>query len=129
MPVYEYQCPNGHVTTEFRSIGDRERPLVCYCHYIAIKAILSAPRVFGDYEGYVSPASGRWIAGRRARIEDLKRTHCRPYEEGERQEFEKRMKAADRELDKTVDAVVEQSLEALTRHDEGSDARKQLMRG
>jgi putative FmdB family regulatory protein len=129
MPVYEYQCPEGHVTNELRTVADRERAPECYCGHMTQKVILHAPRVFGDYEGYESPTSGKWIEGRRARLEDLKRTNCRPYEDGERAEFERRRATADRELDKTVDEVVDRSMEVLTQHDEGSDARQQLMRG
>lgn len=129
MPIYEYMCPAGHVTNEYRPVNGRSEPAVCFCSYMAPKVILSAPRVFSDYEGYESPVSGKWIEGRRARVEDLKRNNCRPYEEGERQEFERRQAANERELDKMADEVVEQSMAALTQHDEGSDARKQLMRG
>jgi putative FmdB family regulatory protein len=114
MPVYEYQCPEGHVTTALRSVVERERVPECPCGHLTRKVILSPPKVFGDYEGYESPASGRWVEGRRARLEDLKRTQSRPYESGERQEFEKRRVAADRALDKTVDDAVDWSIEAIT---------------
>ncbi len=127
MPIYEYMCPEGHVVNALRSVIDRERVPECYCGHMTRKVILSPPRVFSDYEGYESPASGKWISGRRARLEDLKRTGCRPYEEGERQEFERRQVAADKELDTAVDEVVDRSMAELTQHDEGSDARKQLM--
>ena len=129
MPIYEYMCPEGHVVNEYRTVDERERVPECYCGHLTKKVILSPPRVFSDYEGYESPVSGKWISGRRARVEDLKQTGCRPYEAGERQEFERRRVAVDRELDKTVDEVVERSMESLTQHDEGSDARQQLMRG
>lgn len=39
--------------------------------------------VQGDYEGYVSPASGKYIEGRYQHREDLKRTGCRILETGE----------------------------------------------
>ena len=113
MPVYEYLCPNGHVQSEFRTVADRERPKLCYCHYMAAKAIVTPPKVFSDYEGYESPATGKWIAGRRARAEDLARSHCRPYEEGERQAYERRQAAEERKLDKEVDAIVEQTLATI----------------
>jgi hypothetical protein len=38
------------------------------------------PHVSGDLPAYQSPASGKWVDGRRARREDLKRTGCRPWE-------------------------------------------------
>jgi putative FmdB family regulatory protein len=114
VPVYEYQCPEGHVVNALRRVVDRDRVPECPCGHLTQKVILTPPRVFGDYEGYESPASGKWISGRRARVEDLKRTHCRPYEEGERQEFERRQAAVDRELDTTVDEVVDRTLEEIT---------------
>lgn len=33
-----------------------------------------------DLPGYESPIDGRWVEGRRARREDLRRSGCRPYE-------------------------------------------------
>lgn len=39
-----------------------------------------APTVWSDLEGYQSPATGKWVEGRKARREDLKRSGCRPYE-------------------------------------------------
>jgi len=114
MPVYEYQCSLGHVFTELRPVEERNLGIHCPCGLSATKVILTAPRVFGDYEGYESPASGKWIEGRRARAEDLARTGCRPYEEGERQEMEKRQVANDRRMDQAVDEAVERTLNEMT---------------
>jgi putative FmdB family regulatory protein len=114
VPVYEYQCPEGHVTTALRAVVDRDRVPECPCGHLTRKVILSPPKVFGDYEGYESPASGKWVEGKRARVEDLRRTNCRPYEDGERQAFMKRQAQAEREQDRAVDAAVDWSLEALT---------------
>jgi hypothetical protein len=47
---------------------------------ISARTAPRAPAVFGDLPGYESPVTGKWIEGRRARREDLKRTGCRPYE-------------------------------------------------
>lgn len=46
----------------------------------------SGPLVCPDLPGYVSPVTGLWVEGRRARREDLKRTGSRPYE-GREQEL------------------------------------------
>lgn len=129
MPVYEYRCKRGHVVTALRKVEDRERPEACHCGQQALKVILSAPRVFGDYEGYVSPASGQWIEGRRAREEDMKRTGCRPYDPSERNDLARREREQEKELDDAVDAAVDVSMAQLTQHDEGSEARHNLMRG
>jgi hypothetical protein len=92
----------------------RHDPLACHCGQAARKVILTAPRVFGDFEGYESPASGRWIEGRRARLEDFARTGTRPYELGERQEMEKRQADNDRRMDQAVDEAVERTLNEMT---------------
>lgn len=34
------------------------------------------PRVMGDYEGYLSPVTGEWIEGKRARRYDLEKHNC-----------------------------------------------------
>jgi putative FmdB family regulatory protein len=114
MPVYEYQCPEGHVVNALRRVVDRDRVPECPCGHLTRKVILSPPKVFGDYEGYESPATGQWVEGRRARLEDLRRSNCRPYEDGERQEFMQRQAQAERKLDKAVDEAVDWSMEALT---------------
>jgi len=114
MPVYEYQCPEGHVNNAYRSVAERERVPECFCGHMTRKVILSPPKVFGDYEGYESPATGHWVEGKRQRVEDLKRSQCRPYEEGERQEVIRRQAIAERAVDKEIDNAVDWSLEALT---------------
>ena len=57
-----------------------------------------------DLPGYESPIDGRWVEGRRARREDLKRSGCRPYE-GREQEAKEAAK---------VRAQVSQRLERAT---------------
>ena len=59
-----------------------------------------------DLPGYVSPVTGLWVEGRKARREDLKRTGSRPYEgiEQEKKEVARQQayaaEAAERSLDK-----------------------------
>lgn len=43
-----------------------------------------------DYRGYECPVSGKWIDGRAAHRENLKRTGCRLLERGEKEEAPKR---------------------------------------
>ena len=60
-----------------------------------------APTVWNDLPGYESPIDGRWVEGRKARREDLKRSGCRPYEgrEQEMKEAAKVRQAQERQLD------------------------------
>ena len=114
MPVYEYACEKGHVTTELRSVEGRLREAVCSrCGLVATKAIISAPRVFGDFEGYESPASGRWVEGKRQRREDFARTGTRAYEDGERQAAERNRRDLERKQDAWIDETVERTAAEL----------------
>lgn len=66
-----------------------------------------APAVFGDLPDYTSPIDGRLISGKAQRREDLKRNGCRPYEEGERQEAQRRREQDDARLERNVNETVE----------------------
>lgn len=110
MPLYEYQCPDGHVTRELRTVDLRSAPARCtVCGNDAQKVILSAPRVFGDFAGYESPASGRWIEGRRARRDDFERTGTRPFEEGDHEVAARNRKAIAAKQEAWADEIVEKT--------------------
>ncbi len=69
------------------------------------RSISAGPMVVPDLPGYVSPVTGEWVEGRRARRNDLKKSGCRPYE-GREQE----MKEAARQreyMEKKLDALAE----------------------
>lgn len=66
-----------------------------------------APDVMGDLPAYHSPIDGRLVDGRAARRDDLKRHKCRPYEQGEREEADRRRAAEDRQLESRVGETVE----------------------
>ena len=63
-----------------------------------------APLVFGDLPSYRSPITGKWIDGRTARREDLKRNGCRPWEglDQERKESARQSRYAEERLDASL---------------------------
>jgi hypothetical protein len=65
----------------------------------------SAPYIQPDIPGYESPIDGRWIEGRRARREDLKRSNSRPWEGLEQEKKEAARFHVERE--KKDDALAE----------------------
>ena len=114
MPAYEYLCPNGHVTTELRAVDLRSAPTSCrVCGHEARKAIISAPRVFGDFEGYESPASGRWVEGKRQRREDFARTGTRAFEEGDHQVAARNRRDIEARQEAAVDTAIERTAAEL----------------
>ena len=70
-----------------------------------------APKVFGDIPGYESPVSGKWVEGRRARREDLKRTGCRPYEgrESEQRAAQQHWKDLEKRQEQSIEKAVHQA--------------------
>lgn len=114
MPVYEYKCARGHVSDHFSSVDQRNDARICRCGAFSHKVILTPPRIFGDYEGYESPATGRWIEGKRAREEDLRVSGCEPYEPGTRARIERNRRDAEARFDASVDDAVEKTLNEIT---------------
>ncbi len=66
-----------------------------------------APFVQPDLPGYESPVTGKWVEGRKARREDLKRTNSRPWEgiEAERKEAAKYRAEQDRKTDQLAERI------------------------
>lgn len=123
MPLYKFQCPNCPTAyTVFRKIDERNdapRCVTCTPEQTCrnpMQRVIEAPAVQTDIPGYQSPIDGRWIEGRRARTEDLKRNGCRPWEgmETERREAEQRAEEADRVFEKQTEAGLHETLNNMS---------------
>lgn len=104
MPMYTTRCSEcGRKQTIFRTVANRDVDLP-QCHG-RMARIVEAPAVQADLPGYQSPIDGKWVEGRRARTEDLKRSNCRPWEgmETERKEAIKRADEADRKFETQIE--------------------------
>jgi putative FmdB family regulatory protein len=108
--MYDFKCDNcGHVTPVVVPIARRNETFPCeHCGTGTFRRVeVCAVRISKDYEGYVSPASGRWVEGRKQHIEDLRRTGCRLYEPGETEAFiREKDKRRDAAWQKAVDSAV-----------------------
>lgn len=113
MPVYEYSCAAHGRFSAWGLMSERHSPVACGACGVPAPYVISAPRVFSDFVPYVSPATGKMIEGRKARVEDLARSNCRPYEAGEYQDVAVRQAANEAKLDKKIEETVEQTLVEL----------------
>lgn len=114
MPMYEYRCKScRNQFTAYKKLVDYREPQSCSCGAEAEK-IISKPMVAVDYPAYQSPASGRWIEGKKAHHEELKRTRCRIFEPGERKDAERRAAEADKKLDTFIDNSVDKVFAEIT---------------
>lgn len=122
MPLYLYRCPAcGKKRDVLKRIADLDREESCEACETTMERQLSAPRVIADYAGYNCPITGKWIEGRRAHEENLKRHGCRVLEAGETEQVSRNRAAEDAKLDKEIEATAEQFVETLP-----SDKREAL---
>jgi putative FmdB family regulatory protein len=112
MPLYDFRCTNGHKFDAIVKLANLEDLQRCHCGAEAHR-LVSAPRIAPDYAGYNCPVTGKWVEGRKAHAENLKRTGCRLYEPGEREGLERRKQAEEAKLDSAVDETVERFITEL----------------
>jgi hypothetical protein len=62
---------------------------------------------------YDSPIDGRPITSWDARQEDLKRSHCRPYDPEMKKDAERFRQAQDAALEASIEATVEEAIEKM----------------
>lgn len=108
MPLYTYQCTVCNLKQQtFRCIVNRDEAPEC-CGTVTHR-LIEAPRVEPDLPSYTSPIDGRWIDGRKARNEDLKRNGCIPYDLDFKEECLKKQKDLHQDTEKAIDRIVEQT--------------------
>lgn len=116
MPIYTTRCGEcGRKQTIFRHVATRDAELPV-CHGTAMQRMVEAPAVQADLPGYQSPIDGRWVEGRRARTEDLKRSNCRPWEgmATERNEAIKRAEEADRKFETQIERGIAETFNNMS---------------
>jgi hypothetical protein len=64
----------------------------------------------GDYKGYDCPVTGKWIEGRAAHRENLKRQGCRLHEPGEKEEMLRRRKNAESVFEAAVESTLDEAI-------------------
>ena len=77
--------------------------------------VIFPPAVQADIPGYVSPTTGKWIEGRAARRDDLKRSNARPWEgfAAEKSEAQKRLREAEQKADRKIEEAARRAYHAL----------------
>lgn len=114
MPLYSYQCPACARRRDIlKPLAHLNREEPCEACQTPMERRLSAPAVVTDYAGYSCPITGKWVEGRRAHEENLKRHGCRVLETGETNEVRRNHQAEETALDRSVDETVDQFYEAL----------------
>ena len=114
MPIYAYSCPDCAASRDvFKHLDALDRAEPCELCGAAMHRQIVAPAIATDLPGYSCPVSGRWIEGRRAHRENLRKHGCRLLEPGEAAESSRRRAQADAALEESVAETAERLVEAL----------------
>lgn len=120
MPLYDFDCPQGHRFERFVPLANFSEEQKCSCGEVAQRRI-SAPMFSVENVGYDCPITGKWIGSKAEHRENLAQHGCRVLETGEKEAVVARRKAEDEAFDKAVEATVEKEIEAMP-----SDKREKL---
>lgn len=113
MPTYVHRCENGHRFERVRRVADFDKTEVCDCGLVAPR-VICAPMVFVQPDiCYDSPIDGRPITSMQARLEDLARAECVPYDPGMKQDYQRRIARGEAELEAKIEATVEAEIERM----------------
>lgn len=115
MPLHDFQCPVGHVFDQLVPAGTEALICrVCPGTVTALKVFLRAPAAFVRQDiCYDSPIDGRPITNMQARLEDLARSDCVPYEEGIKQDQERIKRESEASLERSFDETVEREIATM----------------
>lgn len=114
MPLHDFRCPQGHQFEVFQPLTQLRAEEPCpVCASSGSKIFLRPPMATPDLQGYTSPIDGRWVEGRVARREDLRRNDCVEWEPGFREECSRRRNAAEREFDRSLEHTIDAEIAAM----------------
>lgn len=114
MPLYDYQCAtcNLVIANVYREYDQRDNGPEC-CALTTKMVWLKTPTVMGarQFEPYLSPCDGRPITSERARLDDLARNNCIPYEEGIKQDQIRNAQQSEADTERLVEKIVSEAAE------------------
>lgn len=107
MPNYAYICHCGAKFDRFLKVADYQTPQTCECGSAA-RRVISLPMIHVSPDiCYDSPIDGRPITSKQARLQDLARSNCVPYDPDQKQDYTRRIEAQEAALEKAVDHTVD----------------------
>lgn len=114
MPTYLYQCPECDRRRDIiKPLALLNREERCEACEAPMDRRLCAPAVAPDLSGYTCPITDKWIEGRRAHTENLKRHGCRVYEAGETDQVRRSRAKEEQAEERSVEETVERFYDAL----------------
>lgn len=115
MPIYQYECDNGHYFERLLPVKDYLKPQTCECGATGNKKI-SIPMLNLDmqpWDRYISPVSGKPITSYKERKADMERHGCVDYEPSLRKNISKDIERNEAKLEQKIDETVEAQIHAM----------------
>lgn len=115
MPLYTYECENGHRFDRIMRLKDYRQPQTCDCGLEAKRVIV--PTMINcdmaPWDSYISPASGKLITSYKERRKDMAEHDCVDYEPSLKKHITANMNAEDAKLEKAMDETIEAEFEKM----------------
>lgn len=121
MPLYQYRCLHGCWQDTYLSLSQFHEVQFCLMHGLPMERVIGAPltvKVAPDL-CYDSPVDGRPITSHQARIEDLARNGCIPYDPDMKQDVERRHQERQATLERNLDETVEARIAKMSTKQRG----------
>lgn len=112
MPMYDFECEQGHRFERMVKLKDFEEVQQCACLTPA-KRLISMPMFSVEQVGYSCPITEKWVSSGREHRENLRQHGCRVFEPGEKEAAATFRRKADEAFDKKVEDTVEREIEAM----------------
>lgn len=116
MPLHDHRCTKcGEMEERFIALDQLSAVQLHECGGELERVFLRFPfAVVQDDICYDSPIDGRPITSKQARMEDLARGDCVPYEPGIREDQERRRAESEAALERSFDATVEREIATMS---------------
>lgn len=111
MPLYDFNCSEGHKFERMVRLADFEVLQHCTCGAPSTRAI-SLPMFRVENVGYDCPVTGKWIGSKQAHSENLKAQGCRVLETGEKEESQRVKARLDQDFERRLDETVERTIDS-----------------
>jgi len=115
MPLYTYECSNGHIFDRILKLKDYQQSQTCKCGLPAKRKIM--PTMVNcdmqPWDRYISPVSGKPITSYKERREDMKSHDCVDYEPSMVKHQTNHMNDEEAKLEKAMDETVEKEILAM----------------
>lgn len=112
MPIYLFECANGHRFDRFLKLKDYNSEQTCECGEKA-KRQITPTMIAPMFQDYQSPIDGRPITSKKKRQDDMARSGCVPYEPSLRKESQTRLRNEELKLENELDRTVEHEIEKM----------------